>query len=294
MNKTVLQTRTGGIPIGFRRGWSDWQKDLPALAQWASQHGFACLDLGNNADTVGPQAIEAGLALGSVDLPAWKELISANPETRARGAAAAKSFIERCAAFGPTCHFTVMLPEDPNLPRADNFRHMVAGYALLQDSLLAAQARIVIEGWPGPGALCCTPETYRSFFEACPAPCFGINYDPSHLLRMGVDPIRFLQEFKNRVFHMHGKDTELFPDALYEYGTEQPPAFFKGRGFGSATWRYTIPGHGSFRWIEAFRILADNHYSGRISIELEDADYNGSETGEKAGLLAGASFLAAC
>jgi len=69
----------------------------------------------------------------------------------------------------------------------------------------------------------------------------GVNYDPSHLIRMGIDPLRFLKEFVGRVYHVHGKDAELFADNLYEYGHEQPPTFAKEMNFGSMAWRYTIP-----------------------------------------------------
>ena len=41
-----MATRTGNFPIGFRRGWTDWQKkDLKALAGWAKQSGFDTVDL---------------------------------------------------------------------------------------------------------------------------------------------------------------------------------------------------------------------------------------------------------
>ena len=119
----------------------------------------------------------------------------------------------------------------------------------------------------------------------------GVNYDPSHLIRMGIDPIRFLKEFVGRVYHVHGKDTELFADNLYEYGHEQPPTFAKEMGFGSMAWRYTIPGHGCTRWTEVFKILAAHNYKGVVSIELEDENFNTNEDGEKAGLTHGLNFL---
>jgi sugar phosphate isomerase/epimerase len=118
-----------------------------------------------------------------------------------------------------------------------------------------------------------------------------VNFDPSHLLRMGIDPLRFLREFSSRVYHVHGKDTELFPEALYLYGHEQPPTLGKGHGFGNMSWRYTIPGHGVTSWTEVFRILVQAGYKGAVSIELEDENFNGTRAGEEAGLLHGRNFL---
>jgi len=148
-----------------------------------------------------------------------------------------------------------------------------------------------VEGWPGPGALCCTPEGFREFFKACPSKALGVNYDPSHLIRMGIDPLRFLREFASRVFHVHGKDTELLPEGLYEFGNTQPPTFAKEIAFGSRHWRYTIPGHGIMSWTEALGILKESGYAGCVSIELEDANFNGSEQSEKLGLTLGRDFL---
>lgn len=111
---------------------------------------------------------------------------------------------------------------------------------------------------------------------------------------MGIDPVRFLNEFGDRVYHVHGKDCEIKAEDLYEYGWEQPATFKKSPTHGAAAWRYTIPGQGQSNWSEICRILSDNHYEGAICIELEDANFGGSDAGEKAGLIAGAQFLSAC
>ena len=289
----MFSTRTGKFPIGIRRGGSDWQKDLPALLNWAKESQIGVVDLSRNVDDV--QATRgAGLQVGSVDLLDWPKLISSDDAKRKEAVEANIPFIQNMCAAGATNFFCVMLPEDPKMARRDNFDFMVASLKELAPILESAGGRIVIEGWPGPGALCCTPESYRATFEAVPSMAIGINYDPSHLLRMGIDPIRFLKEFAPHVGHVHGKDTEILADDLYEYGTEQPATFKKSPPFGSAAWRYTIPGQGATNWGEVFRVLEQTGYKGAVSIELEDRDYNGTEAGEKAGFLAGAGFLSAC
>ena len=111
---------------------------------------------------------------------------------------------------------------------------------------------------------------------------------------MGIDPLRFLREFMDRVGHVHGKDTELFPERLYDLGHEQPPTFAKPFGFGGNDWRYAIPGHGVMNWGEAFRILAEHGYQGCVCIELEDQDFNGAEDTEKLGLQLGGRYLEGC
>ena len=288
------RTRTGNFPIGFRRLWFEWHKDLPALLDWTRENHFGVIDIGRDVGQAAPLVLKSGLRLGSVDLAEWQGMISPDPAVRAKAVAGNIAHIEACAAFGPLNYFAVMLPEKPELPRAENFKYMVESYRQLAPALEAHQAKIVIEGWPGPGALCCTPESYGAFFKECSSPAFGVNYDPSHLLRMGIDPLRFLREYSDRVHHVHGKDTELFPEALYLHGNEQPPTFSKPHGFGSVHWRYTIPGHGVAPWNEIFQVLAQAGYPGAVSVELEDENFNGTTDGEKAGLLHARNFLQSC
>ena len=289
-----MKTRTGGFPIGFLRSWSNWQKDLPSVINWTKDSGLEVIALGRDGDKAGQQIIDAGLLLGSVDLPEWEGMISADKAKRADAIAKNTDYIKACAAYGVVNHFVVMLPENPDLPRRENFGYMVESFSQLAPILEQYKARLVVEGYPGAGALCCTPEGYRAFFKAIPSPAMGVNYDPSHLIRMGIDPLRFLKEFVGRVYHVHGKDTELFADNLYEYGHEQPPTFAEEMGFGSMAWRYTIPGHGITSWTRVLGILKEAGYTGCVSIELEDMHFNGSEAGEKQGILAGAHFLEGC
>ncbi len=286
---------TGGFPIGFRyTPLSAWSHDLTGLIAWAKENNFGALDVKGGAEQV-TAVSEAGLKVGSVDLPEWQGMLSLDADKRRDAVARNRDTIEAwAAARAPLNYFVVMLPEDPHAPPQEVFRAMVESYGELAEALEAHDAKVVIEGWPGPGALCCTPESYRAFFEACPSPAMGVNYDPSHLLRMGIDPLRFLDEFVGRVFHVHAKDTEVFDEARYEYGTEQKPLFAEKLRFGGPFWRYTVPGHGVMRWKRAFEMLAEAGYQGCVCTELEDRFFNGTEETEKAGLLASRHFLESC
>lgn len=288
----MLTTSIGNFPIGFRRGWTPWQNDADALIAWATSSGLSVIDPTGDGEVWSKQAIKAGLKIGTVDFPNWSGLLSPDRQKRRDAVAQGVEHARACAAAGATRFFIVMLPEKPELPRAENFAFMVDSLQELAPHLEKIGACLSIEGWPGPGALCCTPETYRATFKAVPSKSIGINYDPSHLIRMGIDPIRFLEEFVDRVVHVHGKDTAIKSDDIYEYGTEVSATFAKPYSFGGNSWRYTIPGNGLMRWSEAFSILAKHDYQGCVSIELEDGDYHGSETKEKEGILAGARHLA--
>lgn len=291
------KTRTGSYPLGFRRGWTDWQKDLPSLIAWSRENRLGLIDLGGDADTAAPLLRDAGIKIGTADLGGlddWKSLISPDASRRKQAVDKISRYVETCCRLGIQNFFIVLLPENPALERKENMGYAIESFSALEPVLRAGKGRLVIEGWPGPGALACTPEGYRLFFKGCASPVFGVNFDPSHLLRMFIDPVRFLDEFQSRVYHVHGKDTDIDSRAVYEFGVEQPPTEAKAPDFGGSYWRYTIPGQGQTSWTQILQKLSAAKYAGGISIELEDASFNGTTEGEKHGILAGISFLENC
>ncbi len=289
----MLSTRTGSFPIGFRRAWFDWQKNLPSLIEWTKANGLQVIDTGGDSKDAAEVAA-SGLIVGSSDLLKWRELGSADDATRKAAVEENEAHIEACAQAGSHHLFAVLLPEDASKARAENLELLVKGLTPLASILEKHNSQIVIEGWPGPGALGCTPESLRALFARVPSPALGINFDPSHLIRMGIDPVRFVKEFGDRIYHVHGKDTELCAESLYEFGHEQPATLAQSHGFGSHSWRYTIPGQGCAPWPILFDLLKAKGYKGAVSIELEDERFCTGEEGEKAGFINGAQFLAGC
>lgn len=291
----MARTATGTFPIGFRRGWGQWQRDLPAAVQWAKKNDFEHLDLGPVSPEEARQVTESGLQIGSFDLKQWPDLASPDAGKRAAAAAANAEAVKALVPIGVRNFFAVVVPEEPSRSRKENYEFAVAGWGELCRLLSSLNVRIVLEGWPGQSphyaSLACTPVELRAFLKDVGSEVLGVNFDPSHLIRMNIDPVRFLGEFASIVYHVHAKDTELLDDDLYEFGDLQQATFAKSHGFGGHHWRYTIPGHGAARWAKLFRQLHDSGYRGRVSIELEDENFNGSTEGEQRGLLASRDFL---
>ena len=287
-----MKTATGNFPLGWRRRNYAWEQDLDGIIAWALENDLEVIDLGPDADSSAKTVVEAGLRVGTADLSLWQEMISPDAAKRRDAVARNAEYIRACAAAGAKTFFLVMLPEDPARPRAENFGYMVESYGELASTFESCGAYLAIEGWPGPGALVCTPETYRAFIEQVGSANMGVNYDPSHLVRMGIDPIRFLKEFVSHVFHVHGKDCMIIDENLYQYGNLQEATFADSFKYGGMNWRYTIPGHGISDWKIILSILEESGYSGCISIELEDHYYDDSEYDQKLGVLQGVKFLA--
>jgi len=290
-----MQTRTGNFPIGFRRGWSDWQKkDLKSLAAWAAQSGFEAIDLGKVGSEEMSVIKSAGLQLGSADLLDFGGIMAKDAGKRKEAVAKNAQYVKDAAAAGAKIFFTVLIPGDPSAKRSENYRQAIDCYAPICQAAATAGAFVAIEGWPGVppwyANLCCSPEMMRAFFKEIPKGS-ALNYDPSHLIRIGIDHIRFLKEFIQYVKHVHAKDTALLPDAQYELGFYQDSIFSEAHGFGEYVWRHTIPGQGVARWTEILQTLVSSRYQGVVSVELEDENFNTDEAGEKAGLTHSLNFL---
>jgi len=288
----VARTRTGGFPIGFRSWGKGWQKALSDTVAFAKDHGFESIDTG----PLGPEELSkipgSGLRIGSVDLLKWPELASPDAGQRQAAAQANIRLIQDAVPHGVKNFFAVAIPLDPGAARKENFSRVVDGYGRVCEAAASLGARVVLEGWPGRdnSSIGCTPSDVRAVLKEIPRGS-GINFDPSHLIRMGIDPVRFLDEFAPRVFHVHGKDTEIMDEDLYEHGNLQEATFSVKHVHGGFSWRYTIPGHGRARWGRMLSQLKAAGYDGIVSIELEDEDFNGSEEGEKRGLIAARAFL---
>ena len=96
---------------------------------------------------------------------------------------------------------------------------------------------------------------------------FGFNWDPSHMMWQGVDPVDFIVDFADRIYHVDCKDTRLRPSTGRSgvLGSHLP------WGDPRRGWDFVSTGHGDVPWEDAFRALAAIGYAGPISIEWEDA-----------------------
>lgn len=275
----------------------EWQQDLGRLLDFARRERFAFVDFGPIDARLATEVTSAGVRIGTVDLPDWPGLLSPDAGRRKAAVLASASHVRSLAAAGVRRFLTVLVPEDPARPRRENFGFAVEAYRSVAEAAAECGATILIEGAPGRppyfANLGCTPADLRAFFEAVDSPAVGINYDPSHLVRMGIDPVRFLREFASRVGHVHAKDTALLPAERYDHGTLQQATFADPHVYGGFGWRYVIPGRGEIDWPALLRTLADVGYHGDVSIEMEDEQFLGEEARECHGLLAARDFLRA-
>ena len=63
--------------------------------------------------------------------------------------------------------------------------------------------------WPGGKNLATTPGDLAADVRRHPQPSFGLNFDPSHLIWQQMDYLAPLDEFRDRIFHVHAKDARI-------------------------------------------------------------------------------------
>ncbi len=137
--------------------------------------------------------------------------------------------------------------------------------------------------WPGGSNVAYSPAIWRRMFEIIPDDNFGLNYDPSHLVWQMIDYVRPIEEFRERIFHVHAKDMEINRELLYEDG-------ILGCGFRWAIPR--LPGLGEVQWDRFMAALYATGYDFVVSIEHEDRKFEGTEDLVKRGFYLSRNVLA--
>ncbi|MFK7961304.1 MAG: sugar phosphate isomerase/epimerase family protein [Phycisphaerales bacterium] len=98
-------------------------------------------------------------------------------------------------------------------------------------------------------------------------PAFAFNFDPSHLIWQGIDPVKFIDAFPDRIAHVHIKDAIRLLDG--ESGILGSHLGFGSHGRG---WDFRSPGRGEVDFEEIIRALNRVGYRGPLSVEWEDAN----------------------
>lgn len=97
----------------------------------------------------------------------------------------------------------------------------------------------------------------------------GVNFDPSHLMWMGADPLAAIRALGDAIYHVHAKDTYVDPVVAGTNGRLDPKPGNQPR---ERAWNYVTLGygHGEEWWRQFCAALKLVGYNDVLSIEHED------------------------
>jgi sugar phosphate isomerase/epimerase len=97
-------------------------------------------------------------------------------------------------------------------------------------------------------------------------PAFGFNFDPSHFIHQFLDPVEFVTEFGDRIWHVHVKDSRVQLTGRNSILSSHLDFGDYRRG-----WDFVSPGRGDVKWDRLIRAFNRVGYKGPLSIEWEDS-----------------------
>ena len=296
---------TNALVEQARRSGSDAFSTLPQVADWAAAHGFTDLECGPMLP-LDRAAYEQVLDEGRIGISALiycRNYLSTDPEEAAQHLAALRERIVFAGALGIDKVVTStgidksvvegLYDRDPALRDRGNLIRRIPAQSLdrvvdlfgpLVELAEKNNVRLCFENCPLMGNIAISPVMWKKLFERLPSDHLGLAYDPSHLVWEMIDPYTPLLEFKDKIFHVHAKDTAIDRVKLARTGILTDFSW----------WSYRIPGRGELDWRQLLGQLTAEGYDGTLSLEHEDAAYEGSVEAVENGLLDGKAWLETC
>ena len=279
------------------------KRPLEEIAAWASAHGYEALEvaawpaLGDrpftathvdvadlDADAVLATFARHGLTLSS--LAYYDNNLHPDPDERRAVRDHVLACIDAAATLGcPTVG--TFVGRHPGRTVRENLADAEEAFKPLVDRAGERGVKIIVEncvmeGWHPdgyPGNLAYSPELWEWMFDLG----LYLNFDPSHLMWIGIDPVAAVRPYVDRIPHAQAKDVELFPTERNRYGVFGK-AVVRDDPWDVGWWRFRVPGLGQVDWVRLVDALYEGGFDGVLSVEHEDPVWGGSEERVEAGL----------
>ena len=197
---------------------------------------------------------------------------------RQRAAEEIKNTARAAAAFGvktvngftgsPIWHMLYFFPPTSDAMIDAGYKQFASQWNPILDVFDQAGVRFALEVHPTEIAYDIF-STQRTLAALNRRPAFGINFDPSHLYHQFIDPTAFLEEFADRIYHVHVKDAIRRLDGRHSILGSHLNFGDRRRG-----WDFISPGHGGVDFEQIVRTLNQIGYNGPLSVEWEDSGMN--------------------
>ncbi|MEE1736680.1 sugar phosphate isomerase/epimerase [Streptomyces sp. BE147] len=281
-----------GMFTGCLPGW-----DLDHIAAWASTAGYETLEVAvwpsdrasegshlHVADFTSDQVddTKASLEKHGLEISAlayFENNLHPDPARRQEVRGHLKKAIDSAQKLGVP-HVGTWIGRDwtasisDNIQEAERILPELVEYAGERGVKLLVE-NCAVEGWHPdgyPANLAYSPELWEWMFSLG----FYLNWDPSHLVWLGIDPVGTIAPYIDRIAHAQAKDVEIDTAARQRYG-------FYGRVDKGDTpwdmgwWRYRMPGLGEIDWKRTVDRLYELGFTGTLAVEHEDPVWGGDD-----------------
>ncbi len=247
----------------YREAWQGVMDEYGLVAGDLSAHLMGqCVGDTNRAD---PRLDNFAPGRYAGDTAAIRDWAIDGMMTTAHAAKALGVDIVACFLGSPIWPYWYSFPQTPPALVDEGFAKTIELWEPIFDEYDKCGVKLALEVHPAEIAFDYYT-TKRLLDEINWRPTLGLNYDPSHLLWQGVDPLVFLADFADRIYHVHLKDVKLSRD---------PRAGMLGSHieFGDTRrgWNFVSLGHGDVDFDGIIRQLNQDGYTGPLCVEWEDS-----------------------
>ncbi|MGY5802970.1 sugar phosphate isomerase/epimerase family protein [Rhizobium sp. LEGMi12c] len=239
------------------------------VVDFAASAGFDAIEIDVRGHIKTPDKVRATVALARdhglfvSSIAFFGNQLDADRARRGELRALTEEFAEAIGEAGVPI-FVIFPGRDDNADEEANYDDFADFANRLIERTTSSGLIFAIENWPGPkdSFIGTTPRDWEELFKRIPDRRFGLEFDPSHLIRIGVNPYVAMDAVKDRIAILHAKDTAI--DA-----TAQQALGYHRKGW----WQYKLPGQGLLDWPRFLRQARTNGFDGTLSIEHEDAAF---------------------
>jgi sugar phosphate isomerase/epimerase len=213
----------------------------------------------NDIDKILGTAQQAGVRIISIECMWGMNHIARDPAQRRNARARFVRCLELARRLG--CKFVGTFSGGmPGAPVDDQVKELAA---VLNEQYLPVCEKLDLgigpENYPTEENFATVPAVWEKLMALVPNHRFGLEFDPSHLVRQYIDPIQTAWDFRDRILAVHAKDTEIIQPVLQKVGIH-----------GENWWRYRIPGQGLIDWPKFVTVLLQAGFRGGMAVEHED------------------------
>lgn len=271
---------------------------LPTIVKWASTHGYDALEVAAwpshvkrpfeathlDPGTFGESDRDTLLELFAVHrleisaLAYYDNNLHPDAQTRHETHAHLRRTVDAASLLG--CPYVgTFVGRDPTSTVAENVRIAERVFPSLVEYAGERGVRLIVEncpmeGWHPdgyPANLAYSPELWEWMFSLG----LYLNYDPSHLTWLGIDPLAAIAAAGQHIVHAQAKDVEVDVTARARYGS-YGRALNRNDPWENGWYRYRTPGLGVIDWRRTIDALYQAGFDGVLSVEQEDPVWGGS------------------